>query len=310
MHLLALLTLAFMSGWVIPLQTAANSNLKRQLSSPLLASFINCSVGSIVLTILIFVTGESFYRSPEYLLSLDWWLYLSGPLGAVILIVAILLSSRLGMVGTSLSTMTGMMVSGLIFDACGFFELPVHPLDGTRLMGLLLMLVGLMVALNVAGHLKKHEGKLSISTLAWFLVGCASGTLLTSQGAMNAIFRVKLDSVLLCAWISMVMTALIVVVIATAIGHSPLRLKRIEVKGRYWIFIGGLMGATNIIANAIFVPLIGAGTMMTLCVAGQLCCSMLMDHIGMWELNVRRITLHQVVGLVLIMVAVGIIRLG
>lgn len=48
---------------------------------------------------------------------------------------------------------------------------------------------------------------------------------------------------------------------------------------------------------------------MTLGVAGQLCCAMLMDHIGLWEVEVRRIRLTQIVGLILIVGAVALIRL-
>ncbi len=307
--MVALLTLAFFTGFVIPLQTAANGNLKRQMRSPFLASCINCSVGACVLTVLILVTGESFYRPLDFLLSLDWWLYLSGPLGAVILIVAIVLSARLGMLGTSLSTMTGMMVSGLVFDANGWFNLQVHPFSGARALALVLMLIGLTIALNLPSYLHKHGTKLSLATVGWFLVGCVSGTLLTTQGAINAIFRVEIGSVLVCAWISMILTALIVLIIALCLRHSPTRILEIQVKGRYWIFIGGFMGATNIIATALFVPLIGAGTTMTLGVAGQLCCAMLMDHIGLWEVEVRRIRLTQIVGLILIVGAVALIRL-
>lgn len=304
----ALLTLAFFTGFVIPLQTAANGNLKRQMRSPFLASCINCSVGACVLTVLILASGESFYRPLDFLLSLDWWLYLSGPLGAVILIVAIVLSARLGMLGTSLSTMTGMMVSGLVFDANGWFNLQVHPFSGARALALILMLIGLAIALNLPSYLHKHGAKLSLATIGWFLVGCVSGTLLTTQGAINAIFRVEIGSVLVCAWISMILTALIVLIIALCLRHSPTRILELQVKGRYWIFIGGFIGATTIIATALFVPLIGAGTTMTLGVAGQLCCAMLMDHIGLWEVEVRRIRITQIVGLILIVGAVALIR--
>lgn len=88
------LLLAFFTGGIIPFQTAANSNLKQQMSSPLLASFVNCTVGSIALFIIMMLsTEESFYRSPEEWASYDWWMYTSGALGAIILMVAMTLLS-------------------------------------------------------------------------------------------------------------------------------------------------------------------------------------------------------------------------
>ena len=303
------LALAFIAGGIIPLQAAANGNLKRQMDSPFLAGVVNCSVGVGVLSVLIVVAGESFYRPLDLLLSLEWWVYLSGPLGAAILLVAILLSLRIGMLGMSLATMTGMLLSGLVFDACGFFNVPVQPFGALRAVALVMMLIGLAVALNLPQHLKKHGHQISFTTVLWFLLGCGSGAMMTTQGAINAIARVELHSVLFCSWLSMIVTMLLVLLFALMRRQSPLRLLTIKVKGRYWIFIGGFVGATNIAANAYLVPIIGAGTLMTLSVAGQLSCALLMDHIGMWEQPVRRVQPAQIVGLLLIISAVALIRL-
>ena len=207
------LLLAFFTGGIIPFQTAANSNLKQQMSSPLLASFVNCTVGSIALFIFMMLsTEESFYRSPEEWASYDWWMYTSGALGAIILMVAMTLLIKLGMVGTSLATMTGMMVTGMVLDEFGAFGMPVHEFDAIRAIGLVIMILGVMAALRVFAHIKQHAATFSLFTVLWFLLGCFSGSLLATQAAINAVFRVELHSVLYCALISMVSTSAIVLV--------------------------------------------------------------------------------------------------
>ena len=63
------LALAFIAGGIIPLQAAANGNLKLQMDSPFLAVVVSCSVGVGVLSVLIVVAGESFYRPLDLLLT-------------------------------------------------------------------------------------------------------------------------------------------------------------------------------------------------------------------------------------------------
>ena len=305
------LLLAFFTGGIIPFQTAANSNLKQQMSSPLLASFVNCTVGSIALFIIMMLsTDESFYRSSEEWASYDWWMYTSGALGAIILMVAMTLLIKLGMVGTSLATMTGMMVTGMVLDEFGAFGMPVHEFDAIRAIGLVIMILGVMAALRVFAHIKQHAATFSLFTVLWFLLGCFSGSLLATQAAINAVFRVELHSVLYCALISMVSTSAIVLVLAFCFKQYPTRLRKIQINGRWWLFIGGFIGLTNIILSAELVPLIGAGCLMTLCIAGQLAASLLLDYFGFMEVKKRAVSLSQIIGLIMIIGAVAFIRMA
>lgn len=303
-----LMITAFFLGSLVPWQTAANGNLKEQMRSPLLASFINCTVGSIILTVIMFASGQSFYRPWEQLSAFPWYLWTSGPLGAVILVVAVVLLSRLGLIGTALSTMTGMIVSSLLFDHFGCFQIEVHKLDVLRLIGLILMILGVMIVLRLFSNLKAHQGKLNPAAVLWFMLGVVSGTLMTTQAAVNSIFRVELNSVVYCALISMASTSLLLLIIAPLVDQSPKRIADIKVNGRYWIFCGGLCGATNIMGYALLMNQLGAGTLITLGIAGQLCCSLMMDHFGLWGLKVRKANLSQLWGIMVIVGAIALIK--
>ena len=301
--------IAMCAGGLIPLQTAANGNLKTQMNSPFLASFINCATGSSLLALVMLIRQESFLRSFDGFLSIPWYLYLSGPLGAVILVVAVILAPRLGMIGLSLSTMTGMLVSGLIFDHFAILNVPFKSFDLIRLLGLILMLLGVMIVLRFFSFLKNHAQGLSLFNVLFFLLGCFSGSLMTVQAILNAQMRLKLGSVFYCAFISMLTTALILIGVALLIRHSVKRFLKIKVQGRYWIFIGGVCGASYIIAMALLVPILGAATLMTLGIAGQLLSSLIIDHFGLLEQKLRKVGLAQILGLMLIIGAAVLMRL-
>lgn len=68
-------------------------------------------------------------------------------------------------------------------------------------------------------------------------------------------------------------------------------------------------GASYIIAMALLVPILGAATLMTLGIAGQLLSSLIIDHFGLLEQKLRKVGLAQILGLMLIIGAVVLMRL-
>ena len=61
-------------GMGIAFQTGMNSVLRKNVVSPLLSSFIAFGVGSILLTLLIFVQNEPLAVSAETLNQSPWWI--------------------------------------------------------------------------------------------------------------------------------------------------------------------------------------------------------------------------------------------
>lgn len=309
MTLLMLMLAALLTGTVTPWQTAVNARIRLQLNSALLASFVNCAVGVCLLLLLMLLRGESFYRDIGMLAALPWWYFISGPLGAAILLIALIILPRLGLVGSTIATMSGMLLSGVIFDHFALFHLAEHRFDLPRAAGLLLIFLGLMLTLQVHTYLKHYGSKVQKGAVLWFALGLISGSCMTTQGAVNSLFRQQLHSMLYCALFSMAVTALLCLVLAACSGRGPATLKKLQFKGRLCEYSGGLMGVINICGNALLMPLIGAGTLMTLIIAGQLLCSMLLDHFGVLGLKRRPVTLTKLSSLIIIAAGICCIKL-
>ena len=309
LSLFPFLALAFMVGMVTPWQTLVNSKIRAQLDSPLLASCVNCLVGAMLLLCLMLVTGQSFYRDPALLTSLPWWFYISGPLGAAMLVAALVLLPRLGMVGTTVAMMSGMLIFGLTCDHWALFGLTRAPFSLLRALGLFLVVIGILTALQVLSRLHEHALRLNGSLIIWFILGSLAGACGTLQAAVNALLRVAIGSMLYCALFSMVITALLTLLLALCSGQSVRRLRKLHVRGQLINYSGGVMGVINIACNALLLPHIGAGALSTLIIAGQLVCSMLLDHFGVGNLPRRRVNRHKILGIVLILLGLCCIRL-
>lgn len=73
----------------------------------------------------------------------------------------------------------------------------------------------------------------------------------------------------------------------------------------WWNWIGGPLGVVVVASGAILAPRLGAAAFIALVVAGQLVCSLVLDHFALVGLPEARITLGRLVGVLL--VAAGVV---
>lgn len=141
-----MLIAGFFSGMTIPVQTSINSRLGLQVKSPYIASALSFLVGTIVLLIVSFLAEPHFVSDISLLSSIPWWIIIGGGcLGVFYLTSNILLLPRLGSALTVVVTLLGQMIMALSIDHFGWFHVPVHELNGPRMIGIAFMLVGVFV---------------------------------------------------------------------------------------------------------------------------------------------------------------------
>ncbi|EST10750.1 DMT family transporter [Sporolactobacillus laevolacticus] len=141
-----LLIAGFFSGMTIPIQTSINSRLGLQVKSPYIASAISFLVGTLVLLIVSFLAEPHFASDIGLLSSIPWWILIGGGcLGVFYLTSNILLLPRLGSALTVVVTLLGQMIMAISIDQFGWFHVPIHELNGPRMIGILLMFVGVYV---------------------------------------------------------------------------------------------------------------------------------------------------------------------
>lgn len=76
----------------------------------------------------------------------------------------------------------------------------------------------------------------------------------------------------------------------------------------WWHWLGGFLGAYFVTAMAFLAPKLGAMTLMTLVLAGQIGISIVLDHFGILGYAQKSISLPQIFGLLLVITGIIIIR--
>jgi transporter family-2 protein len=148
-----------------------------------------------------------------------------------------------------------------------------------------------------------------LSTLAASLLGIlglVGGGCLVIQASLNAGLRTQIQSVSWAGFISYVGGTL-VMALALGIARVPLTLERVASVPVVW-WLGGLFGAAYLGASIVLVPRVGAATTIALVVAGQLVCSLALDHFGFLGVPLHRLTSARVLGAILLFGGVLLLR--
>lgn len=137
-----------------------------------------------------------------------------------------------------------------------------------------------------------------MATLALgMLIGCS----IVLQSGVNAELRRAIGSPSGAAFVSFVVgSAAVGVVVLLA---ADLHLGRLSA-APWWSWLGGLLGAFNIIAAIVVAARRGAAVLVACVAAGQVTTSLLLDHFGLFGYAARGVTPGRVVGAALVLAGV------
>ncbi|MCT4782697.1 MULTISPECIES: DMT family transporter [Exiguobacterium] len=301
-------------GILLPMQTSMNARLRMIVGSPFVASLLSFAIGTSFLTIVLLLTGQTVRIDSSLFQTQPAWIWTGGLLGVVFLTGNILLFPRLGSVQTVIMPIFGQILMGLLIDHFGWFHSTVNALTSTRLVGAVLVLIGVVGTVAFADWLNRRRGKLSAmqgtdpSKNGWRLFGIGTGMMSATQTAINGHLGAVLESALKGAFVSFVVgtMALLLIVI----------LMRPTVQWRglagqpAWIWFGGIIGALFIGGNVFIVPLVGTGVAVVIVIIGLLCGSLLIDRFGWFGAAKHPVTGIQLVSLAIMVIGILLIRLA
>ena len=144
--LLALL--AVVSGALIPVQAASNAALSRSIDGNVpFAAMVLFLVAAIATGLTMLASGKELPGLND-LRGAPWWAYSGGVIVAFYVLTITFLAPRLG-VGTAIALIvTGQVLAAVTIDHFGFMRSLTVPLSPTRMIGTLLMVVGVFLALK------------------------------------------------------------------------------------------------------------------------------------------------------------------
>lgn len=134
--------LAVLIGLILPLQAAINNQLKFGLGgSTLLAALVSFLVGSICLFVISMLTGQKL-QNLAGVARVEWWMLLGGCMGALFVFGTTFLAPRMGVAAMISLIIAGQVCASLLLDRLGVLDLPVRELGGWRVLGAVLVMVG------------------------------------------------------------------------------------------------------------------------------------------------------------------------
>lgn len=146
-HLLIFLPLVFGIGVAMTFQTAINTQLREYLHSPIQAAFLSFLTGTILLGLMVmFQSGPKLNMSS--LGQIPWHLWLGGILGVYAISISIYAAPKIGFLTLSGLIVFGQIVMSMIVDQFGLLGTEKIPVNWQRLLGGVIIFVGVMLTLQ------------------------------------------------------------------------------------------------------------------------------------------------------------------
>jgi transporter family-2 protein len=158
-----LLVLAALGGSAITVQAGLNAQVGRMLGHPLWATLVSLTVSIISIVPLLVI----FRVTPPNLSSLDsapWWVWIGGALGAFFITVALMTAPELGAVVFVSAVVMGQTIASILLDQFAIAGFPSRPVTIWRVVGALLVVIGVLISAWAAQAASKSPTTTSISS--------------------------------------------------------------------------------------------------------------------------------------------------
>lgn len=144
LYSLGFMALAFVAGAFFPTQAGINHRLTGWTQSPVIASTISFAVGTLVLMVCM---GVSRIPLPDMgrIGDQPWWVWIGGALGAFSVYSMVFLAPRLGAAAMLACILAGQMSAALILDHFGFLGYAQQSISMARLIGIVLIFIGVFL---------------------------------------------------------------------------------------------------------------------------------------------------------------------
>lgn len=139
-----LTVLVTLIGLTVPVQAGVNAQLGRFLSNPFFAGLISFMVGTLTMLVFLFA-GQMPWPTMEKLNEVPWWAWFGGVFGAIFVLGTLIAAPRLGATTTMGLIVAGQLMSSLVFDHFGLLGFPQHTMSPMRILGVILLIVGVFL---------------------------------------------------------------------------------------------------------------------------------------------------------------------
>lgn len=136
------------AGLLVAMQAGANARLDKSLHNPFLSSAVSFGSGLLALLLalaLYLALQKGSMPRGQQLATVPWWGWMGGALGAVYVLVGVLTVQKVGTGAFVCLSVTASIVASLVIDHYGWLDLHRHTASPGRLVGAVLMVLGMIL---------------------------------------------------------------------------------------------------------------------------------------------------------------------
>lgn len=264
------------AGFLVAVQSRINGEFGVALGSGALAALFSFLVGLTVMTIALLASP----RGREGLVSLrgaytrreiPWWAMVGGVGGAFLVLTQGLTAGILGVAVFSVAVVTGGSLGALMIDSRGWFGVARVALRPQRVIGAVIVVIGVVVALDVT------PGE-SPPSIALFLLPLVAGMGTGFQQAVNGRVKIAAGSALSATFVNFAVGTLTlgVVTLVALPFTGPVAFDATS----WWLWTGGAVGTIFIAIQVTTVGIIGVLGLGVSLISGQLVGSIVLDLVA------------------------------
>ncbi|MBQ6167225.1 MAG: DMT family transporter [Muribaculaceae bacterium] len=298
-------------GLLVPFQTAANSRLRGAVGPAYVSTLVSFSVSTLALLLVSLMAGIPILPTSQMLATAPAWSWFVGIVAVVTITIAIHLFKEIGQLQAIVIPMFSQLIFSLLIDHFGWFGARVIPLGTSRIIGSLLLIVGVTLVV-ILPRLKAQPpagAARGSRQLFWQLMAVLSGCLSASITGAYAQLSAIVGNPIQATTVAFFVATVALLLFCTCLGKTQLIGKAFSRQYPSWMWLGGLCGAVIVLGNAWLVAHVGVGVFTMSLLVGQLGLSMLMEHCGWLGAPRKSVTWPQVVGILLMLAGVALIRL-
>ena len=305
--------IALAMGLLVPFQTAANSRLRMVVGPAYVSTLVSFSVSTLALLLVSLLAGIPILPTSQMLAEAPGWSWFVGIVAVVTITIAIHLFKEIGQLQAIVIPMFSQLIFSLLIDHFGWFGANVIPLGSKRIIGSVLLIVGVTLVVILPKLKAQQPTATNTSTgsrqLFWQLMAVLSGCLSASITGAYAQLSAIIGNPIQATTVAFFVATMALLVFCTCMGKTQLVGKAFSKEYPWWMWIGGLCGAIIVLGNAWLVGHVGVGVFTMSLLVGQLGLSMLMEHHGWLGAPHKPITWLKIVGILLMLAGVAMIRL-
>jgi len=270
-----LVAIPFFLGGALAVQAQLNGALTQRTGSAVVVTLLSFVVGSVILAFI--VAARRQFPSRVERRSWRWkrWWFLSGPLGAFLIVAISAGVPMLGVALTTVLTVAGQTVTGILLDSRGTAGGSRLRISGTRISAVVIAILGL--AVTVLAVPPEAGGGLVVLAMIALLV--AAGVASSLQQAANGAVTGVSGSAVFAALVSFVMGLIILVIASLALwATGNLALDNWpSFADEPLLYLGGLFGTLFVVSSAWVVRKVGVLVLSLAVVAGQIGAAVVLD---------------------------------